>query len=200
MPTAPRLISKCRSTGRATRSRNFAAPKEEIAQSASALGPADLQNQEALDSKFGPLPSSPSRPRRARRAAASALCAPMTIRMLQLSGWFCQGGDVCRALDARLRARPADVARRRQRAQSRRAIRPGRTQPQLSAASAIRLSPRRRNTRCCGRRSPLVPNRAASAADFLITGRRHAAMRRRFPLYRPQSRLTGRENHPIIFE
>jgi len=73
---------------------DFADPVEDIAESANALQPTDLHRQEALDSKFGPLAIVIFKT--AIGAARSCLAFVRTYAdpRLQLSGWFCQGGDL----------------------------------------------------------------------------------------------------------
>ena len=86
---------------------------------------------EPLASKFGPLASSPSTRRIGTPRHCLGFVRAYDDPRLQLSGWFCQRRRIHPALDARLRARPADAAVRRQRAESRRPVCAGRTQPQL---------------------------------------------------------------------
>ena len=72
---------------------NFATPTEEIAQSASALGPTDLQNQETLDSKFGPLAVVTFKTTQGTPRSCLGFVRAYDDPMLQLSGWFCRGGE-----------------------------------------------------------------------------------------------------------
>ena len=109
--------------------------------------------------------SSPSRRRKACPATASLSCAPMTIRAATVRLVLPGRRRFHRALDARLRARPADAALRRQRTEGRRLVRASRTQSQLSAASTTRFWRRRPSTRCYGRRWRPARSRAASAAE-----------------------------------
>lgn len=73
--------------------RRFAEPQAAIAESAAALGPTDMRNEETLSSKFGPLSivtfdTAKGTPRRCL-GFVHAYDEPR----LQLSGWFCQGGS-----------------------------------------------------------------------------------------------------------
>ena len=149
-------LSSGRDLPRRQRDRRFPPPREQIAHAAAASGPTALTPERRSTANSGRSRSSPSPPRKARPANASASCAPIDDPRLQLSGWFCRGGEDP-AHDACLRARPADTVVGRQRAQSRRPIREGRAQPLLSAASTIRSWRRRPNTSCYGRRSPTRP-------------------------------------------
>jgi hypothetical protein len=71
----------------------FLPPADEIASAAAALGPTDLHNEAPLDSKFGALAivrftASHGTPRQCL-GFVRAYDEPM----LQLSGWFCRGGE-----------------------------------------------------------------------------------------------------------
>ncbi len=70
----------------------FAAPAEEIAQSAIALGPTDLQRQDMLDSKFGPLSIVAFKTTQGTARSCLGFVRAYDDPMLQVSGWFCQGG------------------------------------------------------------------------------------------------------------
>jgi hypothetical protein len=72
----------------------FAEPADEITESASALGPAELRRQEALDSKFGPLAIVTFKTARGTPRACLGFTRAYDDPRLQLSGWFCQAGDV----------------------------------------------------------------------------------------------------------
>ncbi len=69
-------------------------PRADIAASAAALGPvAIVQSAEPLESKFGPLDHRQFRHHAtACRGVASLSCATYDDPLLQMSGWFCQGG------------------------------------------------------------------------------------------------------------
>ncbi len=76
--------------------RRFADPLTEIATSAAGLGPVKMQAGEALASKFGPLlvvsfETSKGTPRK-----CLGFVRAYDDPLLQMSGWFCQGGDFVR--------------------------------------------------------------------------------------------------------
>ena len=72
----------------------FAEPIEEIAQSAAAFEPTDLQKQDALDSKFGPLSIVTFKTGQGTPRSCIAFVRTYDDPMLQMSGWFCQGGEL----------------------------------------------------------------------------------------------------------
>jgi hypothetical protein len=72
---------------------SFAEPVEEIMESASALGPTNLRRQEALDSKFGPLAIVTFKTAIGTPRSCLGFVRAYDDPRLQLSGWFCQGGD-----------------------------------------------------------------------------------------------------------
>ena len=113
--------------------RRFAAPKATIVAAAAALGPVALRrDEEPLASKFGPLAIVAFETSKGTPRHCLGFVRTYDDPMLQMSGWFCQGGRrLHRALDARLRARPADATVCRQRAESGRPVRASRAQSQL---------------------------------------------------------------------
>jgi hypothetical protein len=71
----------------------FAGPKAAIAGEADALGPAALRHDEAtLASKFGPLEIVPFETSKGTPRHCLGFVRDYDDPMLQLSGWFCQGG------------------------------------------------------------------------------------------------------------
>jgi hypothetical protein len=70
----------------------FAAALNTIETDAAALAPASLQRQEMLDSKFGPLEILTFETGRGTPRKCLAFVRAYDDPMLQLSGWFCQGG------------------------------------------------------------------------------------------------------------
>ena len=72
----------------------FADAEETVAAVADALAPADLRREEALDSKFGPLDIVTFETRHGTPRKCLAFVRAYDDPMLQLSGWFCQGGAV----------------------------------------------------------------------------------------------------------
>jgi hypothetical protein len=73
---------------------DFADPVEEIGESASAFAPTDVHRQEALDSKFGPLAIVTFKTAIGTPRGCLAFTRAYDDPRLQLSGWFCQGGDL----------------------------------------------------------------------------------------------------------
>lgn len=72
----------------------FAAPADEIAESAgSSLGPTDVQLQEPVDSKFGPLSIVRFKTSKGTARSCLGFVRAYDDPMLQISGWFCQGGE-----------------------------------------------------------------------------------------------------------
>jgi hypothetical protein len=73
--------------------RRFAGPKAEIAAGAATLGPVALaQAEEALASKFGPLSIVAFETSKGTLRHCLGFVRAYDDPMLQLSGWFCQGG------------------------------------------------------------------------------------------------------------
>jgi hypothetical protein len=72
----------------------FAAPAETIARDAAALGPAGLAaSPVALPSKFGPLTVVPFATAQGTPRKCLGFARNYDDPMLQVSGWFCRGGD-----------------------------------------------------------------------------------------------------------
>ena len=112
--------------------RRFAAAQATIVAAAAALGPVALRSaDEPLASKFGPLSIVAFDTSKGTPRHCLGFVRAYDDPLLQMSGWFCRGGEPIRPQHARLRARPADAALRRQRTESRRAVRASRTQSQL---------------------------------------------------------------------
>ena len=152
--------------------------------------------------------SSPSRPRKARRATASASCAPMTIRCCNCPAGSARAAPISsNAQHARLRARPADAALRRQRTEGRRAVRASRAQSQL-------LRPARPDSGVDAQVQAAVegagdpPGAAAhrplsdlrSARYHFMSSMRCSCSAEQFLARRPPFQLTGRLFHRIIFK
>jgi hypothetical protein len=76
--------------------RRFAAPQAEIVAAASALGPVALQPVEELVSKFGPLTVVPFETSKGTPRYCLGFVRAYDDPLLQLSGWFCRGGEPIR--------------------------------------------------------------------------------------------------------
>lgn len=77
----------------------FAAPQDEIAASAAALGPVNVvRSDESLDSKFGPLAIVTFATSVGPARQCLAFVRNHDDPRLQISGWFCQGGENAGAL------------------------------------------------------------------------------------------------------
>jgi hypothetical protein len=75
----------------------FASPADTIAAEAAALGPDKLAAAaEPVASKFGPLPLVTFETSRGTHRYCLAFARSYDDPMLQISGWFCQGGDFVR--------------------------------------------------------------------------------------------------------
>lgn len=73
--------------------RHFARPEAEIAKAAAALRPAQLDRGEPLSSKFGSLAIVPFMATQGTPRHCLGFVRAYDEPRLQLSGWFCQGGD-----------------------------------------------------------------------------------------------------------
>lgn len=73
--------------------RRFAEPQAEIAANAAALGPIDMRSDEPLTSKFGPLAIVTFATSNGSARYCLGFVRAYDEPLLQLSGWFCQGGD-----------------------------------------------------------------------------------------------------------
>jgi len=72
----------------------FPPPREQIARAAAALGPTALQAEPALDSKFGPLDIVAFATTQGTPRQCLGFVRAYDDPLLQLSGWFCRGGEV----------------------------------------------------------------------------------------------------------
>src|SRR5581483_4899828 len=72
---------------------HFDAPLDEIAQSASALAPTELEAKPPVDSKFGPLSIVTFKTATGTPRACLGFVRGYDDPMLQISGWFCQAGE-----------------------------------------------------------------------------------------------------------
>ena len=73
--------------------RHFARPEAEIAKGAVGLGPAQLGRGEPLNSKFGSLSIVPFAATKGTPRHCLGFVRTYEDPRLQLSGWFCKGGD-----------------------------------------------------------------------------------------------------------
>jgi hypothetical protein len=73
--------------------RRFARPEAEIAKGAAGLGPAQLGRGEPLNSKFGSLSIVPFAATKGTPRHCLGFVRAYENPLLQLSGWFCQGGE-----------------------------------------------------------------------------------------------------------
>jgi hypothetical protein len=76
-----------------TEIRHFARPEAEIAKAAAGLSPAQLGRGEPLNSKFGSLSVFPFAATQGMPRRCLGFVRAYDEPRLQLSGWFCQGGD-----------------------------------------------------------------------------------------------------------
>jgi hypothetical protein len=74
-------------------SRRFAEPEVEIARAAAGLGAAPAAGEQTLDSKFGPLVVIPFATTKGTPRRCLGFVRAYDDPLLQISGWFCQGGD-----------------------------------------------------------------------------------------------------------